>query len=88
MQLLNVASYLKENPSAKVKLDGYADTETGTPEYNQQLSVKRAEKVKSLLTDKYKITSERITVEAHGSQTQPYEINKHNRVVTITIEEN
>ncbi len=40
--------YMKENPSAQADLIGYAD-EIGNPTYNQQLSERRANKVKELL---------------------------------------
>lgn len=42
--------YMKENPSAKAELIGYAD-EIGNPEYNQSLSEQRAKKVNDLLVD-------------------------------------
>ena len=51
--------YMKENPSAKAELIGYAD-ELGSTSYNQKLSEKRAEKVQELLVaagvDKNRLT--------------------------------
>lgn len=42
------AKYLKENPNAKVRLEGHAD-ERGTREYNVALSERRAEAVEKFL---------------------------------------
>ncbi len=42
------ARYLRENPSATIKLEGHAD-ERGTPEYNLALGEKRAKSVANLL---------------------------------------
>ena len=43
-----VINYLRDNPSASAEIIGTADTR-GTNEYNQQLSAKRAERVKSIV---------------------------------------
>lgn len=44
------AIFMKENPSYKATIIGHTDS-IGTPEYNQQLSKKRAEKVKDALVE-------------------------------------
>lgn len=61
----HVATYLKENPNAKITINGYASPE-GTEEYNKQLSLRRAEAVKHLLVDKYGIAASRIATIGHG----------------------
>lgn len=45
-----VAKYLKANPSASVDVIGYAD-EIGNPNYNKELSQKRANVVKDILVN-------------------------------------
>ena len=59
-----VARVLKDNPSAKIKVVGFAD-KTGSDQYNQKLSERRANEVKRLLVSKG-IASDRISVEAKG----------------------
>lgn len=82
----NLALFLKDNPKVKVSIVGYADEETGTPEYNQQLSEKRAEAVKSVLVNDYGIDSSRLIVSAEGDKVQQYDKNSWNRAVIITNE--
>lgn len=80
----NLALFLKDNPNVKVSVVGYADEETGTPEYNQQLSEKRAEAVKSVLVNDYGIDPSRLVVSAEGDKVQQYDKNSWNRAVIIT----
>mgnify|MGYP003630651673 CR=1 FL=1 len=56
--------YMKENPSAQADLIGYAD-EIGNPAYNQQLSERRANKVKELLVAAG-IDGNRLTARGNG----------------------
>lgn len=79
----NTATYLKNNPMAKIKIFGYADKESGTAKYNLKLSKKRAENVARILVDKYNIEPNRITIEAKGSSEKSYKENKYNRVEII-----
>ena len=48
-KLGRMCQVLKENPSAKVVLTGYADTATGTPEINRELAAKRSAAVAARL---------------------------------------
>lgn len=59
-----VINYLKENPSASVDIIGTADT-TGKSEYNQELSQKRAERVKFII-EKAGIDPTRLTIVPQG----------------------
>ncbi len=87
VQFVNIVRYLNENPEAKICLNGYADRLTGTDDYNQSLSQRRADGVCKQLVEKYGVDASRIQVKAYGSTDQPYEANKHNRVVVVkTIE--
>ncbi len=59
--------YMKENPNATAELIGYAD-EIGNPSYNQQLSERRANKVKELLVAAG-IAESRLTTRGGGEDT-------------------
>lgn len=58
------AVFMKENPSYKVTIIGHTDS-IGTPEYNQQLSIQRAENVKGALVSQG-IEPERLSTEGKG----------------------
>ncbi len=58
------AVFMKENPSYKATIIGHTDS-IGTPEYNQQLSKKRAEKVKNALIEQG-IEADRLTALGKG----------------------
>lgn len=81
-QLANIemiAKYMKNNPTAKVKVSGYASPE-GSPELNQRLSEKRAEAVKDILVKKYKIAADRIEAEGLGATDKLFDQVEFNRV--------
>lgn len=81
VNVYNIAEYLKANPDSKIVVRGYADKDTGTAEYNQKLSERRAQAVADILTSDYGIAADRISTEAEGSATQPYPTNDWNRIV-------
>lgn len=81
VNVYNVAEYLKNNPSVNVVICGYADKDTGTAAYNMELSQKRAQAVYDLLTKTYGISSDRLSTQAEGSNTQAYTNNDWNRIV-------
>ena len=81
VNVYNVAKYLQQNPEIKIILQGYADKDTGTSEYNLGLSKRRAEAVKNVLVGNYGIDASRLSIDAEGSSTQPYETNDWNRIV-------
>lgn len=62
-----VLTYLRKNPSANLDIIGYAD-QVGSSEYNEKLSNKRAENVKTIL-EKAGISSSRLNVVAGGADT-------------------
>ncbi len=84
VNVYNIAQWMNDNPDCSITVAGYADKETGTAEYNMQLSQKRAEAVKKILVDTYKIDPARIQTIAGGSATQPYPHNNWNRVVIFS----
>jgi len=60
-----IASYLKKHSDAKVVIKGYASPE-GDLEKNKKLAAARAEAVKTLLVNRYKISADRIEAEGNG----------------------
>lgn len=79
-----VAEFLKNNPSAKVEVTGYADKGTGNAKINSRLSEQRANAVVKALTENYGISASRIFSSSKGDTEQPYEEAALNRV-TICI---
>lgn len=80
-----VASYMKKYPKTKVVIKGYASPE-GTQAVNDRIANARAQAVKTILVNKYKISTSRITAEGQGVGdmfTDP----DWNRVSICTIEE-
>lgn len=81
--LSKVADALKANKDVKVTVRGYADANTGTSEYNQELSVKRANAVKDLLVKKFGVEESQISTEGLGSSVQLFNNNDWNRVAVF-----
>lgn len=75
-------------PNASLIVDGHTDA-TGTEEYNQWLSEKRAESVKNYMAD-HGVNANRITINGYG-QSKPVASNstaegrQQNRRVEVTI---
>jgi outer membrane protein OmpA-like peptidoglycan-associated protein len=86
INLVNVVKYLKENPEARIRMDGYGDKQIGTPEQNLDIADKRLRTIRLMLF-KQGINPDRIEMRAIGSESQPYDLNKWNRVVVIYIQE-
>ena len=84
VNVYNMAEWLKANPNEKINVVGYADRDTGTSEYNMELSQRRADAVAKALIEKYGIDASRITVKYDGSDVQPYSENDWNRIVIFT----
>jgi len=62
----DLGAFLQKNPAAYVLLEGYTD-DTGSAEYNLQLSLRRAESVANYLKEKYMIAEERIVMNYYGA---------------------
>lgn len=60
-----IATYMKNNPESTVVIKGYASPE-GSEEVNARIAKQRAEAVKTILVNKYKIGVNRITAEGQG----------------------
>ncbi len=84
VNVYNIAEWMKANPDSKIVIKGYADKKTGTSKYNMNLSKRRAEAVQQILVDKYGIAKDRLTIDAEGSDVQPYSTNNWNRIVIFS----
>lgn len=80
-----IAAYLKNHPSAKVQIRGYASPD-GPVEVNERLAKARAESVKNSLIKKYKIAADRIDAKGEGIGTMFAE-ESWNRVSICTLED-
>lgn len=78
-KLRSLIHYLNEHPKAFVRLSGYADKDTGTPEINMRLSVERSQVVSQFLQNAG-IEEWRIRRFAKGDRVQPFDIPEDNRV--------
>lgn len=74
---------VKAHGDKHLVVHGYADEETGTPEYNMTLSEKRANAVKAKLES---FGAKNVTIKAHGDTVQVFDENAMNRVAIVTIE--
>lgn len=77
-----IAHYMKNHPEARVEIKGYASPE-GPAELNQRLSEERADAVKKILVNKYKISSDRLETKGCGTTDKLFEQVEFNRVATF-----
>ncbi|MFO7831431.1 MAG: OmpA family protein [Desulfuromonadaceae bacterium] len=88
-ELRRVAEVLNAYPQTRLQIAGHTDS-SGTEEYNQRLSERRAEAVKTILIN-YQVVPQRISTIGYG-ESQPIAGNdtssgrQMNRRVAITIE--
>lgn len=75
-----LVKYLKENPSAKADVIGYAD-EIGDNAYNKDLSQRRATNVKKILVDSG-IAADRLNIVGNGEDTS---VNKDNKTARQVV---
>jgi outer membrane protein OmpA-like peptidoglycan-associated protein len=87
VNIYNVAQWMDANPDQSVAIIGFADKATGTSAYNKQLSRQRAQNVFNALTNQYSIDPDRLSIQAEGSDVQPYQVNNWNRIVIFEISE-
>ena len=80
-----VATFLKNHKNSTVDIKGYASPE-GSAEVNARIAKARAEAVKTILVNKYKIAASRINAEGQGVGNM-FSENDWNRVSICTINE-
>lgn len=86
VNVYNVAKFLRENPDRKVRIVGYTDKATGTAAINERLSRERAQNVSDIITGKYGIDKNRVTVNWEGQTNPPFDVTEWNRAVILYIE--
>lgn len=80
-----IATFLKNHKDATVSIKGYASPE-GSAEINAKIAAARAEAVKTILVNKYKIAANRISAEGQGVGNM-FSESDWNRVSICTINE-
>lgn len=83
VNLRYLADQMKQNPNKQYTIVGYADKATGTPEYNLQLSRRRAENVYNVLTKDFGVNPSQLKVEYKGGVSDLFDGNSLNRVAII-----
>lgn len=78
-----MAEQMKANPEKRYTIVGYADKATGTPEFNLQLSQRRAENVYNVLTKDFGVNPNQLKVEYKGGVSDLFDGNPLNRVAII-----
>lgn len=68
-EIKEFVDFFNENPSLKIQIQGHTDS-TGTDEYNDKLSQRRADAVVTELTTKYGVDAARLTTKGFG-ETMP-----------------
>lgn len=63
--ITQTGEFLQRNSTLNIKITGYTDS-TGTDEYNQELSLERAEAVRQALTEEFGIDASRMELEGMG----------------------
>jgi outer membrane protein OmpA-like peptidoglycan-associated protein len=84
--LNRIVRYLKANPQAKVLVKGYASNSSGTDDYNDGISKKRAVVVANMLVKEYGIELNRLKVSWFGARVQPYRVAAMNQLVIVNAE--
>ncbi|MBE9538007.1 MAG: TolC family outer membrane protein [Proteobacteria bacterium] len=64
-EIANAAVLLKENPGVTAVVEGHTDS-SGTPEYNQWLSDRRAANVRNMLLEEHGISADQVTAVGYG----------------------
>lgn len=85
-KLRRLLKYLEEHPTAYVRLTGYADKDTGTPQINDRLSRERAAVVAQYIMDEG-VNESRIRKFAKGDRVQPFDLPEDNRVTICFVYE-
>ena len=79
-----IADYMKSHPQSKVVIKGYASKD-GNLDFNIKLAKARAESVRNMLVNKYKIAADRISAEGEGIG-EMFDEESWNRVSICTLD--
>lgn len=79
-----IADYMKNHPSSKAVIKGYASKD-GNLDFNIKLAKNRAESIKDVLVNRFKISASRITAEGEGIGNM-FEEESWNRVGICTLD--
>ena len=82
-----LADMLKQFPEKRYVLFASADKETGTPEFNMELSKKRGDAVYKVMVERFGVSPDQLRIEAVGSTQQKSNGAPLNRVVVIEDQE-
>ena len=82
-----MADVLKQFPEKRYVLYASADKETGTPEFNMQLSQKRGEAVYKAMVETFGVNPDQLRIQAVGSSEQKFDGAQLNRVVIFEDQE-
>lgn len=89
-EIEEVADFMAQYPDVVVELEGHTDS-TGTDEYNQGLSERRANAVRDVMINRFNVRASRITARGFG-ESQPATSNstregraQNRRVITVII---
>lgn len=83
--LYNIATYLKANPNARIRIVGYAD-KFGPINVNMKISDERANAVANALKKEYSIDANRMVIEYVGKEKPYYKTNnKWNRCAMVEL---
>ena len=77
-----IAQYMKNHPEAKVEIKGFASPE-GSKEVNDRIANARANAVKNVLVNKYKIAADRLTTKGMGATDGLFKQVEFNRIATF-----
>lgn len=80
-----IAKTLQTNKNKKITVVGYADKETGTPAYNQKLSIERANAVKRILVA-LGADERQVITKGNGSEQTVFNQNEWNRAAIFINE--
>jgi len=88
-EIQKLASLMKDYKSVNVSIEGHT-SKVGSAEYNKQLSLKRAEAVKSILVNRYNVNQDRVKAIGYGFEKLLFEgdsdyANAQNRRIVAEI---
>ena len=72
--LQEIGELLSEDPNLRISIEGHTDSD-GADDYNQELSQKRAESVRSYIINEFGISADRLEARGWGEQ-KPLDTNK------------